>query len=117
MFGVDINPNSCEIARLRLWIELLKSAYFTDFTIQDPTKQNALETLPNIDINIKCGNSLLSYFKLDTKLTEMVNIADNQKDEKIKANIQGYKQLVNNYKKGLNNKKQLAEKMKKLQES
>ncbi|GAA8666971.1 hypothetical protein KYTH92_04050 [Helicobacter pylori] len=26
LFGVDINPNSCEITKLRLWIELLKSA-------------------------------------------------------------------------------------------
>ncbi|MBR4141545.1 MAG: class I SAM-dependent DNA methyltransferase, partial [Campylobacter sp.] len=57
LFGVDINPNSCEIARLRLWIELLKSSYFTDLSEPNPLKQNALETLPNIDINIKCGNS------------------------------------------------------------
>ena len=27
-----------------------------------------LETLPNIDINIKCGNSLLSQFNLDSNL-------------------------------------------------
>lgn len=29
LFGVDINPNSVSIARLRLWIELLKNAYYT----------------------------------------------------------------------------------------
>ncbi len=28
LFGVDINPNSVKICRLRLWIELLKSAYY-----------------------------------------------------------------------------------------
>src|SRR5690606_34864295 len=49
LFGVDINPNSVKICRLRLWIELLKNAYYTT-----PT---TLETLPNIDINIKNGNS------------------------------------------------------------
>src|SRR5690606_34908659 len=27
LFGVDINPNSVKICRLRLWIELLKNAY------------------------------------------------------------------------------------------
>ncbi|MEI7501561.1 MAG: DNA methyltransferase, partial [Bacteroidota bacterium] len=59
LFGVDINPNSVKICRLRLWIELLKNAYYKkpDFT--------ELETLPNIDINIKCGNSLISRYALD----------------------------------------------------
>ncbi|MFQ6343069.1 DNA methyltransferase, partial [Campylobacter sp. VTCC 70190] len=55
LFGVDINPNSCEITKLRLWIELLKHSYYEDF--DDGTYHN-LKTLPNIDINIKCGNSL-----------------------------------------------------------
>ena len=33
LFGVDINPNSVKICRLRLWIELLKNAYYkTDVT-------------------------------------------------------------------------------------
>jgi adenine-specific DNA-methyltransferase len=50
LFGVDINPNSVKICRLRLWIELLKNAYYrTDKSLRVPT----LETLPNIDINIK----------------------------------------------------------------
>ncbi|MCC5916473.1 MAG: class I SAM-dependent DNA methyltransferase [Cryomorphaceae bacterium] len=60
LFGVDINPNSVKICRLRLWIELLKNAYYKNAT--------ELETLPNIDINIKCGNSLVSRFDLDTDL-------------------------------------------------
>ena len=62
MFGVDINPNSVKICRLRLWIELLKNAYYTP--------QNQLQTLPNIDINIKCGNSLISRFSLDDDLKD-----------------------------------------------
>src|SRR5680860_451161 len=45
LFGVDINPNSVKICRLRLWIELLKNAFYK--------WENELETLPNIDINIK----------------------------------------------------------------
>jgi type II restriction/modification system DNA methylase subunit YeeA len=28
LFGVDINPNSVKICRLRLWIELLKNAFY-----------------------------------------------------------------------------------------
>ena len=63
LFGVDINPNSCEITKLRLWIELLKYSFY----IFDSNGKNTgdLETLPNIDINIKCGNSLVSNIALD----------------------------------------------------
>lgn len=60
LFGVDINPNSVSICRLRLWIELLKNAYYKD--------DGELETLPNIDINIKCGNSLISRYPIDADL-------------------------------------------------
>lgn len=56
LFGVDLNPKSVEICRLRLWIELLKSAYYYRTEIGE----RVLQTLPNIDINIKCGNSLAS---------------------------------------------------------
>jgi len=62
LFGVDINPKSVQICRLRLWIELLKNAYYVHtqgFAYQQ------LETLPNIDINIKCGNSLVSFFNFN----------------------------------------------------
>ena len=54
LFGVDINPNSVNICRLRLWIELLKNAYYKgpDYT--------ELQTLPNVDLNVKRGDSLLS---------------------------------------------------------
>ncbi len=67
LFGVDINPKSVQICRLRLWIELLKNAYYI---IPEEQPQNSgrigneLKTLPNIDINIKCGNSLISRFSI-----------------------------------------------------
>ncbi|WP_375561412.1 Eco57I restriction-modification methylase domain-containing protein [Bernardetia sp. OM2101] len=60
LFGVDINPNSVKICRLRLWIELLKNAYYIDYK-----KSEDLQTLPNIDINIKTGNSLVSRFDVN----------------------------------------------------
>ncbi|MEA5560785.1 DUF7149 domain-containing protein [Planktothrix agardhii] len=63
LLGVDINPNSVKICRLRLWIELLKNAYY-----KPESNYTELETLPNIDINIKCGNSLISRFPLDADL-------------------------------------------------
>ncbi len=63
LFGVDINANSVNICRLRLWIELLKNAYYKP--VGDNEKSLQLHTLPNIDINIKTGNSLISQFTLN----------------------------------------------------
>lgn len=85
LFGVDINPNSVKICRLRLWIELLKNAYYTE-----ETKFKELETLPNIDINIKCGNSLISRFALDADLSKAL--------KSIKYDINQYKGFVHDYK-------------------
>lgn len=85
LFGVDINPNAANICRLRLWIELLKCAYYNEF--------GKLQTLPNIDINIKCGDSLiqkyavklgksvLSGFKIEGEFEKLVN----QYADKVKA--------------------------------
>ncbi|GAA7612570.1 class I SAM-dependent DNA methyltransferase [Helicobacter pylori] len=86
LFGVDINPNSCEITKLRLWIELLKYSYYI---FENSKNTNALETLPNIDINIKCANSLISRFNLNDDLKKIPNI---------KKKIQEYKDLVAQYK-------------------
>lgn len=93
LFGVDINPNSVKICRLRLWIELLKNAYYKDS--ESPLSRGAggvleLETLPNIDINIKCGNSLLSRFALDADLSKALKNS--------KYNVIAYRDFVNKYK-------------------
>ena len=61
LFGVDINSTSAKICRLRLWIELLKNAYYSE----ESRGIRTLETLPNIDINIKTGNSLIRRLPLD----------------------------------------------------
>jgi adenine-specific DNA-methyltransferase len=65
LFGVDINPNSAKLCRLRLWIELLKNAYYTNIQPNVDSTRWELQTLPNIDINIKTGNSLVSKYPLD----------------------------------------------------
>ncbi|MBK8657525.1 MAG: hypothetical protein IPN22_01250 [Bacteroidetes bacterium] len=85
LFGVDINPNSVKICRLRLWIELLKNAYY-----KEETNYLELETLPNIDINIKCGNSLLSRFTFDSDLSKAL--------KSIKYDVKAYRGFVNDYK-------------------
>ncbi|MFT2742850.1 Eco57I restriction-modification methylase domain-containing protein [Helicobacter pylori] len=90
LFGVDINPNSCEITKLRLWIELLKYSYYI---FEESKNTNALETLPNIDINIKCGNSLISRFALKDKA-----LLKNEKNKNLEYSIAEYKELVKIYK-------------------
>jgi tRNA1(Val) A37 N6-methylase TrmN6 len=102
LFGVDINPNSVKICRLRLWIELLKNAYYREPEIQKLNAENDkrikpsalsfernLETLPNIDINIKTGNSLISRFALDADLKQAL--------KKSKFSIDAYKIAVQTY--------------------
>ena len=81
LFGVDINQNSVKICRLRLWIELLKNAYYKNET--------ELETLPNIDINIKCGNSLISRYPLDANLKAALKSS--------KWSIESYRVAVSTY--------------------
>ncbi len=85
LFGIDINPNSVKIARLRLWIELLKNAYYTE-----ESDFSQLETLPNIDINIKEGNSLINRFPLKADLKSALKT--------IRYTIEDYKAFVRNYK-------------------
>ncbi|MFW5755911.1 MAG: DUF7149 domain-containing protein, partial [Tangfeifania sp.] len=115
LFGVDINPNSVKICRLRLWIELLKNAYYRRDAINRVTPElvtqshllsnpknsdqvnpghqvtgrRALETLPNIDINIKTGNSLISRYALDADMKKAL--------KKSRWNIDDYRVAVMTY--------------------
>ncbi|MBL7113550.1 MAG: Eco57I restriction-modification methylase domain-containing protein [Bacteroidales bacterium] len=126
LFGVDINPNSVKICRLRLWIELLKSAYYiqgerhkgteaqrhggteahkgqfseNDFATSLPrylatsSNHRELQTLPNIDINIKCGNSLISRYALDADLKEAL--------KKSRFSIESYRVAIMTYRNAQN---------------
>lgn len=93
LFAVDINPSSVNICRLRLWIELLKSSYYYQDT---DTNQPVLTTLPNIDINIKVGDSLLHKFDFDYEF------------DMRKTDFKDYLSLVKDYKE-TNNKRVKAE--------
>ncbi|MDI6810645.1 MAG: TaqI-like C-terminal specificity domain-containing protein [archaeon] len=53
LYGVDINPNGIEIAKLRLWLWLV-----------DSYEPERVEPLPNIDYNLRMGNSLIGYIDL-----------------------------------------------------
>ena len=106
LFGVDINPNSCEITKLRLWIELLKHSYYI------PTKEgqitNELQTLPNIDINIKCGNSLLSNHPINSPFTTSPTL---EFTKELADQIQDYKSAVQRYKDSLSSKSEIIDEL------
>ena len=99
LFGVDLNPNSVHICRLRLWIELLKNAYYTA-----ESGYTRLETLPNIDINIKVGDSLLSKYpvqngRIIADYLTRDERADRKKDS-LKNALVEYRNCVQEYKAG-----------------
>jgi adenine-specific DNA-methyltransferase len=122
LFGVDINPNSVKICRLRLWIELLKNAYYKTSSPELVTSghlnntvsssdqvtsshqvtgtssctERSLETLPNIDINIKCGNSLINRFALDADLKQALRKSAS------KWSIDSYRLAVDTYRNAQN---------------
>lgn len=87
LFGVDLNPKSVDICQLRLWIELLKNAYY----YRTETGERLLQTLPNIDINIKCGNSLASAHPvcIGRKITESFGMQNLVRE--YKTNVREYK--------------------------
>ncbi|MDD4276199.1 MAG: type II restriction endonuclease, partial [Clostridia bacterium] len=59
IFAVDIEPSAVDIAKLRLWLSLV---------VEQDIDENSDEfnkplTLPNLDCNIMCGNSLIDEFE------------------------------------------------------
>ena len=103
LFGVDINPISVKICRLRLWIELLKNTYYTK-----ESGYKELETLPNLELNIKCGNSLISRYEIDIDISETIKNLD--------FTVEDYKIAVYNYKNSTDksSKQNLTEKIEKI---
>ena len=54
LYGVDIDEGATEICKLRLWLSMVAD-------IEDEPSE--IEPLPNIDFNIRPGNSLIGYLK------------------------------------------------------
>ena len=97
LFGVDLNSKAVTICQLRLWIELLKNAYY---------KNEVMETLPNIDINIKSGNSLIN--KLNFAIGSKIGQGGVELEKNTQKLINQYKKLVAAYR-GVSDKSVKAE--------
>lgn len=66
IYGVDIDASAIDIARLRLWLSL----------VVDEDDLDPIETLPNLDYKIVCGNSLIGLpamrsLQVEAELEEM----------------------------------------------
>lgn len=70
LYGVDINPNGIEIAKLRLWLWLA-----------DSYEPGYIKPLPNIDYNLRVGNSLIGYVDLGEFKGERLTLSDFLRDE------------------------------------
>lgn len=72
LYGVDINPSGIEIAKLRLWLWLV-----------DSYEPERIEPLPNIDYNLRVGNSLIGYVDINdfrqTKLNFLNHFMEEEK--------------------------------------
>jgi type I restriction-modification system DNA methylase subunit len=65
IFGVDINPYAVEVAHFSLLLRLIENE--NAVSIQSFLDSTGVKVLPNLDENVKCGNSLLddNYFEYD----------------------------------------------------
>jgi hypothetical protein len=57
IYGVDIDPQAVEVTKLSLLLKVLEGE--TDETLENQLRLFAERALPNLDDNIKCGNSLI----------------------------------------------------------
>jgi len=64
LYGVDIDEGAVEICKLRMWLSMVAD-------IED--EPNEVDPLPNIDFNIRPGNSLLGF-------TDIEEVANDQGD-------------------------------------
>lgn len=96
LFGVDINEKSVQICRLRLWIELLKHAYYTR-----ANGNELLQTMPNIDINIKKGNSLINRYEISV----------GQAAKSLPTDLNDARRLINEYRQAVKNYRNDANKL------
>lgn len=78
LYGVDIMKEAVEIAKLRLFLKLVATVD------ADHRKDNlGLEPLPDIDFNIRAGNTLVGFAtqtELQTAFTQQFDFGSNEKD-------------------------------------
>nr|MBC8520378.1 Eco57I restriction-modification methylase domain-containing protein [Methanomicrobia archaeon] len=89
LYGVDINPSGVEIAKLRLWLWLV-----------DSYEPERVEPLPNIDYNLRVGNSLIGYVDISEFQKAKFNFlraykrAEGEEAKELKEKINGLDEKI-----------------------
>ena len=111
LYGVDINPDGVELCKLRLWLSMI-----TDIA--------KIEPLPNIEFNIRHGNSLIGFVErsadvgqsgtlddlqsISTKVDELATLKQSYKQERNTKKAEEFKKridkLIMKYREDLNEK-------------
>ncbi|MDD3492001.1 MAG: N-6 DNA methylase [Candidatus Thermoplasmatota archaeon] len=87
LYGTDINPRAIEIAKLRLWLWLAES--------YDP---GLVEPLPNIEYNLRIGNSLFGYVDIEQFKTDEVTLDDfRESKETLRLLLKQFVELKDKY--------------------
>ena len=71
IYGVDLNSGAVEIAKLRLWLWVV-----------DSYRSNNTDALPNIDFNIRSGNSLIGYVTFKDMVENTISLDQYGTDKK-----------------------------------
>jgi len=96
LYGVDIMREAVETAKLRLFLKLVST------TEPKYDKENiGIEPLPDIDFNIKSGNTLIGFAKLEDvrdALANSVATADRLLKDRTMEDIEKFAKAINLYK-------------------
>ena len=95
LFGVDIDANAVEIARLRLWLALIEE-------VEDTSH---IKTLPNIDFNVVSGNSLVGWLNENLEKYPLIDLSE---EPSVKETLEG---LGTIHQKEISDVKKLLERM------
>ncbi|MFW6015715.1 MAG: Eco57I restriction-modification methylase domain-containing protein [bacterium] len=103
LYGVDIMEGAAEVCKLRLWLWLIAAQ-----------KQGQdCEPLPNIDFNIRIGNSLIGFIEEDF----LVNARDSIMSHELKKELQEYNEKIFQYRGEKNSQEKLKNKLTQLNDS
>lgn len=90
LYGVDIMAEAVEIAKLRLFLKMVAVV-----EVDKRADNMGLDPLPDVDFNIRCGNTLVGYATeqqlyndLDNASNFLQQIANQELKEKLQAQLQ-----------------------------
>ncbi len=90
LYGVDIMPEAVEIAKLRLFLKMVAVV-----EVDKRADNLGLDPLPDVDFNIRCGNTLVGYateeqlyYDLDHYTDFLQQLANQELKDKLKTKLQ-----------------------------